>query len=272
MASPSPQDQSRVQAGHPPAPATFTALISAFTSFLTVSLHTILYHRGLYPRATFLTSRAYNYPVAQSRHPAVCTWITDAVAAVEAELLRNRARSVALVVYSRDARPLERFVWDVSRFPHVEAAERELVMERLDDAGAATTTERVAALGAVQVDMEEQFRAVLATLSTCDTRLKPLPESCTFTMAVEVKEQAEPPLGHPQPWIPAQPSLQASKRRAGGAEEAGPEKRREGEDVGGVKTTPIRAVEAGEMVFEMWIEEGKAKIDLVTQQGGSSVE
>ncbi|KAK7528902.1 DNA-binding protein [Phyllosticta citriasiana] len=269
MESPSPQGQSHEQQA---GPATFTALISAFTSFLTVSLHTILYHRGLYPRATFLTSRAYNYPVAQSRHPAVCAWVADAVAAVEAELLRNRARSVALVVYSRDARPLERFVWDVSRFPHVEAAERELVMERLGEAGAAAaTTERVAALGAVQVDMEEQFRAVLARLSTCDSRLKPLPEGCTFTMVVEVKEEAEPPVGHPQPWIPVQPSQQARRKRAGEEDDGGVEKRRKGEDVGGVKTTPVRAVEAGEMVFEMWIEECKAKMDLNTQQEGSSV-
>ncbi|KAK8193020.1 DNA-binding protein [Phyllosticta capitalensis] len=274
MASPSTtaaQGQSQAHRRGAP-PATFTALIGAFTSFLTVSLHTILYHRGLYPRASFLTSRAYNYPVAQSRHPAVCAWLADAVAAVEAELLRCRARSVALVVYSRDARPLERFVWDVSRFPHVEAAERELLMEREPDEPDAAAAAASSALAAVQVDMEEQFRAVLARLSTCDARLKPLPSGCTFTVVVEVKEEAEPPIGHPQPWIPVEPSLQARRKRAGQNEDEdnGAGKRRKGEDLGGVKTTPVRAVEAGEMVFEMWIEEGRAKMDMSTQQDGSS--
>ena len=32
-----------------------------------------------------------------------------------------------------------------------------------------------------------------------------------------------------------------------------------GAQLGGVRTTPIRAVEAGEFVLEMWIEEGKDK-------------
>ena len=32
-----------------------------------------------------------------------------------------------------------------------------------------------------------------------------------------------------------------------------------GEDLGGVKTRPIRSVEAGPLFFECWVEEGKAK-------------
>jgi mitotic spindle assembly checkpoint protein MAD2B len=32
-----------------------------------------------------------------------------------------------------------------------------------------------------------------------------------------------------------------------------------GSDLGGVKTRPIRAVEAGPLFFECWVEEGKAK-------------
>ena len=32
-----------------------------------------------------------------------------------------------------------------------------------------------------------------------------------------------------------------------------------GSDLGGVKTTPVRTVEAGEFLLEMWVEEGRGK-------------
>jgi mitotic spindle assembly checkpoint protein MAD2B len=34
-----------------------------------------------------------------------------------------------------------------------------------------------------------------------------------------------------------------------------------GSDLGGVKSTPVRLVEAGEFILETWIEEGRAKFD-----------
>lgn len=67
---------------------TYQAVVSAYSDFLTVAIHTILYERNIYPQTTFLKARKYNYPVRQSRHPKVCKWIQDAVAAVEAEMLK----------------------------------------------------------------------------------------------------------------------------------------------------------------------------------------
>jgi mitotic spindle assembly checkpoint protein MAD2B len=66
----------------------YHAVVSAFRDFLTVAIHTILYERDIYPRTSFLKARKYNYPVRQSRHPKVCKWIQDAVAAVEVEMLK----------------------------------------------------------------------------------------------------------------------------------------------------------------------------------------
>lgn len=66
----------------------YQAVVSAFSEFLTVAVHTILYERDIYPRTSFLSARKYNYPVRQNRHPKVCQWIMDAVAAVETELLK----------------------------------------------------------------------------------------------------------------------------------------------------------------------------------------
>lgn len=40
-----------------------------------------------------------------------------------------------------------------------------------------------------------------------------------------------------------------------------------GSDLGGVRTTPVRTVEAGEFVMEMWVEEGRGKEGL---RGGES--
>ena len=67
---------------------TYLAVVSAYCDFLTVAIHTILYERNIYPQASFLKARKYNYPVRQSRHPKVCKWIQDAVAAVEGEMLK----------------------------------------------------------------------------------------------------------------------------------------------------------------------------------------
>ena len=69
---------------------TYQAVVLAYSDFLTVAIHTILYERDIYPRTSFLKARKYNYPVRQSRHPKVCKWIQDAVAAVEAEMLKVR--------------------------------------------------------------------------------------------------------------------------------------------------------------------------------------
>lgn len=67
---------------------TYQAVVSAFSDFLIVAIHTILYERDIYPKTSFLKARKYNHPVRQSRHPKVCQWIQDAIAAVEVEMLK----------------------------------------------------------------------------------------------------------------------------------------------------------------------------------------
>lgn len=143
-------------------------------------------------------------------------------------------------------------MWDVSRFPVVAAEERETAFAAAEEEG----DEDGGGTDAENVNLEEQFRAALAKLTACGSVLGPLPPGCTFTVAVELKEEAEAPIGHPQPWIPMVPSLQATKKEKTKGEQT------RGEDLGGAKTTPVRAVRAGEMVFELWIEEGKAKREM----------
>lgn len=228
---------------------TFAAIISAFCDFLTVVVHTVIYERKIYHSTTFISARKYNYPVRQSRHPKVCQWITDAVAAIETELLNGTVARIAIVIYSSEQKPLERFMLDTSRFPTVAKEEIHTPIERVDGR-------------APDVDLEEQFRAVMQKVSTCGSSLKPVPSGSTFTMAVELKDSADPPIGHPQPWVPAQPSLQRHVTNVDGSRE----ETRRGAELGGVLTTPIRTVGVDEVTFEMWIEEGRAKFDVDSQQ------
>ncbi len=61
-------------------------LLTSFNAFLTIAIHNILYYREIYPQRTFLSAKAYNLPVHQSRHPKVCSWIQDAVDAVGGQM------------------------------------------------------------------------------------------------------------------------------------------------------------------------------------------
>ncbi|KAI9761029.1 MAG: hypothetical protein M4579_001292 [Chaenotheca gracillima] len=251
---------------------TYAAIVSTFTSFLTVAIHTIIYERGIYPANTFLSARKYNFPVRQNRHPKVCSWINDAVAAVESELLKGTVSHVAVVIHDPDSHPLERFLFDVSNFPKVPAAELLTPFEAASPSpgpspattpqdkpimkgSASPDTTQAASKTTNVVDLEEQFRAVMRKLAFCGSSLGVLPDGCSFTVSIELKGDAEAPIGHPQPWIPSEPSLQPATRD---------NSLTRGKDLGGVKTRPVRAVEAGEFVMELWIEEAHTKKDLLT--------
>ena len=69
------------------------------------------------------------------------------------------------------------------------------------------------------------------------------------------------PIGHPQPWIAAEPGLQKERERGEEDEGGSAEGRKTGRGVGGVRTTPVRSLEAGAFVMEVWVEEGKGKFD-----------
>jgi mitotic spindle assembly checkpoint protein MAD2B len=212
--------------------ATYRELIQAFTNFLTVAIHTILYERGIYPQTSFLSARKYEFSVRQNRHPKVCEWINDAIDAAEAELLKCTVDRLAVVIHDKQNTPLERFVFDVSRFPIVPSSEIDVSLQRM-------TVNRTKLPILPMVDLEEQLRATMSRLSNCGSTLEPLPTGCTYTLAIELRDEASRPIGHPQPWIPAQPDLDQGITSNDQAQHT---------------TTPIRSVRAGEMVFETWID------------------
>lgn len=205
-----------------------------------------------------------------------------------------------------DVKILERFMLDVSAFPVVDKDDRNAVLEWMSSRPSSRTSSRPASPSSheaedehergdrtprrnrsesrepppfdigVDTDLSEQMRAALISLTTRCAQLSPLPEKCSFNISMELKDEADvdPPLGHPQAWIPVQPSLQKTGRRndkrarvedesEGGSTQESKEqdKRNMGEDLGGVRITPIRTVEAGTFRFETWVEEGRAKFE-----------
>ena len=108
------------------------SLQQTLTSFLTVAIHTILYHRALYPPTTFLRTRAYNFPVYQSRHPAVCEWINSAVSSVGLLLQKGTVKRIVIPVFDEMGVVMERFLFDVERFPVVGEKEKLVEFEARD--------------------------------------------------------------------------------------------------------------------------------------------
>ncbi|KAF5713359.1 mitotic spindle assembly checkpoint MAD2 [Fusarium mundagurra] len=216
-------------------------LLSSFTTFLTLTLHTLLYHRALYPKTTFLTARALNLPVHQSRHPGLCTWINDAVASVAAQLRKGTVRRIAIAMHAaKTFDVLERWVFDVDLFPagwgdREEATYNPTLVEG-DDDGVVNWT-----------DVNEALRGALRRIAQKAEMMPDLPKGSTFTVAVELRDGANAPIGHPQHWIPSQPNLQPPNDTS----------LKQGSSLGGQSTTAIRSVQAGPLFFNCWIEQSE---------------
>ncbi|KAH7150484.1 HORMA domain-containing protein [Dactylonectria estremocensis] len=224
-------------------PSTAATLLASFTTFLTLALHSLLYHRGLYPPATFLTARALNLPVHQSRHPGLCAWINDAVAAAAVQLRAGTARRVAVAMHApKSLVVLERWVFDVEAFP---ASWGDAGMGETDnnDDGPADAQDQDAVNW---TDVNEALRGALRRIAYAGETMPALPEGSTFTLAVELRDEAPAPIGHPQHWIPSQPNLQPPTKSS-------PD---QGSSLGGASTMPIRSVRAGPLFFECWVEQG----------------
>lgn len=210
-----------------PLPDTYSTLVTSVASFLAVSIHQILYLRSIYPQYTFLPVRQFNHPVRQSRHPRVCTWISDACTAVEAQLLKCTVAAVSVVILSVSTnRPLERYTFDMTQMPNVEGGDIHTPFESSvppPGAAAGGAPPPSAAGGGPggkppSVDLEAQFRAVLARLASACARLTPLPpdEEYLPTLHIVLRPDADAPAGvaqDDQMWIAADPDYYVDSPR-----------------------------------------------------------
>lgn len=188
--------------------STHGALIDTLCSFLTVSIHHLLYLRRLYPPVSFVSVRAYNSPVRQSRHPAVCRWVQDAIAAVRDQLEKNAVDNVALCIYECDHNNtvLERWIFDLRQFPIVDKRNRDVpfAQEAASPATAAPPPQansnskpqlQVAQDSSLRkpvswADLEAHFRAILSRIGVCAGKLSALPGTSTLSSSTKPTPQA----------------------------------------------------------------------------------
>ncbi|KAG7287317.1 hypothetical protein NEMBOFW57_006826 [Staphylotrichum longicolle] len=163
-------------------------LLTSFNSFLTVAIHNILYYRNIYPPETFLSTKAYNLPVHQNRHPKVCAWIRDAVDAVAVQLSAGHVSRIAITPSHPPARDTSKAMRDFAR-----------VLTR--DARSEAARERHLAPDPRNPsfrwpDLDEQLRGALRRMASAAEGMAPLPvEGCGFTVAVEMDDEGRAPIG-----------------------------------------------------------------------------
>jgi mitotic spindle assembly checkpoint protein MAD2B len=194
-------------------------LLKLFKTFLAVSLHSLLHARGLYPPTTFLAVRAFNLAAHQSRHPGVCEWVRGAVDAVVAQLAgtfppaSSAGSSSAAAHHHHHHRgdaggsnklnwqgelpseatptPLARVALLVVHHPRTRAVMERWVLDVQSLSqfwGVDDVDEEILA------DATEALRGALKRIIQAAERLDPVPEGCTFTVAIELQEDAPVPV------------------------------------------------------------------------------
>ena len=101
-------------------------------------------------------------------------------------MLKGTVRRVVVVIFNEDSDVMERYLFDVERFPVVDPKEALTEFEAREGQGE---------LKISVTDVEEQLRATIRRLSFACSSMGPLPEGCTYTVAVELRDKAEPPIG-----------------------------------------------------------------------------
>lgn len=257
--------------------STQSALVTTLTSFLTVSIHHVLFLRRIYPPISFLSTRAYNYPVRQNRHPAVCEWVRSATDAVHDQLEKGTVEKVALCIFECDNNEvLERWTFDLRALPMVDQKEMDTMFQGDGgDHGAGDGRPHDALRRKLNAaDLEAQFRAVLSRLNSAAGKMKALPEDqeYSFTLTIEVKENADRPVGilgkEERKWVAAEPENWVEEEMDNDNTNDDTKEIRQGKDG---KTVPVRRLEAGELRMEVWVEESKAKLHMINERTKASM-
>ena len=116
--------------------------------------------------------------------------------------------------------------------------------------------------------LEDSLRAAMIRTAYSDANLSPLPEDCTFTLTIEMRDENTRP-GNVVPYVA---SLYCSEITANEQETTSPWMLAEHQPAPGEKhismggnTVPIRNVDVGPVRFEMWAEESRTKGKLPEQ-------
>lgn len=243
---------------------TYVALVHALGRFLEVVTHHLLYLRKVYPAVSFITTRAYNFPVQQNRHPEVRAWVKHAVNAVQDQLRKCTVEKIAICIFECDDNEvLERWTIDLPELPTVTESERFAVFDITDD------TELRKQISVT--DLEQSFRALLNRMTSISQKMRPLPDGeyapeYSFTITIELKEGAHAPVGimdrEKTDWIVAEPASFSQADNSPIRQKGKQPEVLGGKPTSGGGTIPIRRMEAGVLRLEMYVEESELKTDL----------
>ncbi|KAK8858845.1 hypothetical protein IAR55_003075 [Kwoniella newhampshirensis] len=172
----------------------YKEIADAITSFLEISLHTLLCIRQIYPPSTFTRRRAHSCPVYQSRHPLVRSYISEVIASISPEIHEGRLRRMTMVVKGvEDGLPRERMIFDLGYLEEI----NKLREGRNGDVGL------IGAPNAEELSL--MLRGFLIKLTALDGQLLENKGETTFAIIVETNDSIQPSANATGegPWIPA---------------------------------------------------------------------
>ncbi|GFN79421.1 mitotic spindle assembly checkpoint protein mad2b-like [Plakobranchus ocellatus] len=88
--------------------------VDILAEFVEVSIHCILYSRGVYPQGVFEKRIKYNVPVQMCLHPGVCDYINNVIDSIKMLLLHGQVEKISVVILKDETSvPVERFVIEI---------------------------------------------------------------------------------------------------------------------------------------------------------------
>lgn len=103
---------------------------------------------------------------------------------------------ISLVILSPLDIPLEKFIWDVSSLPRIPAVDIDSPYRAPREKG---VDWRIENAEIERQSLEDSLRAALIRTAFSDAKLSTLPEGCSFTLTIEVREETDRPGGNVTP-------------------------------------------------------------------------
>ncbi|KAI9366089.1 DNA-binding protein [Zopfochytrium polystomum] len=155
----------------------YPAVIGRVLEFLEVVFHTILAVRNVYPSESFTKARKYDLVVRKSRHPGLCSYISDFLAGIKEDCIKGVVDRVMLVIVDEGFNPVQKYVFRIRD-----------VMEQLTFESKKSSVTTVTDLA-----LEEYFRDILTKISFSQSSLADNPPDCTFQLYCELQKHVDHP-------------------------------------------------------------------------------
>ena len=142
---------------------------------LEVAINLILYVRNIYPSGIFVQQKIYNTLVMISRHPGVNGYIKKVLESMRGYIKDGSIEKVVVEI-AKDNVALERFVFEMKLPQH----------NNNNNNNSSNSSNNNSCF----YDIETHLRAVILKMNTCDAKLRPLPENCTFNIQAHTKSSS----------------------------------------------------------------------------------